>query len=118
MNKKWLAGFLLLALLSLLVACDKADKPADTEIGDGFQMTAVIRHVGDRIEVEVLESEVDASGPYWVLTPEETAYLDEDGNAIDRAALKADDKVEIFYSGQVMMSYPPQIVAARIRLVK
>ena len=67
------------------------------------------------IEVEVIESDY-AFGEYWVITPDDIPYTDKDGVAVSRADLKPGDKIEITYSGQVMMSYPPQIVAKAIKL--
>lgn len=84
---------------------------------DSVKMKAKIISIDDRITVEVLESEY-TSGIHWVITSDATLYLDETENKISRSDLKENDTVEIFYSGQVMMSYPPQIVAARIRIVK
>ena len=73
--------------------------------------------VNDRIEVEVIESEY-ASGIIWVNTSEETLVLDEDGKDIEISDLTVDDVIEIAYSGQIMMSYPGQIVGLAVRKVK
>ena len=81
------------------------------------KMTAKITGIDDRITVEVLESEY-TSGTHWVITSGATEYYDENGGKISRSDLKENDTVEIFYSGQVMMSYPPQIVAAKIQIVE
>ena len=43
-------------------------------------------------------------------------YLDKNGNRTVKAFLKVGDTVEITYGGQVMMSYPPQIVALKIQV--
>lgn len=85
----------------------------DGEIGDKVKMTAIIDNIGEHIEVTVLESEY-TSGVHWVITAEQTQYLNSDGSRISRSELRVGDKVEILYSGQVMLSYPPQIVAAKI----
>lgn len=76
-------------------------------------MTARITEIGERITVEVLESPY-TSGVHTVHTPPETVYLDASGKPTDRTALSVGDVVRIRYSGQVMLSYPPQIVAAEI----
>ena len=80
-------------------------------------MKARIIAVNDRIEVEVIESEY-ASGIIWVNTSEETLVLDEDGKDIEISDLTVDDVIEIAYSGQIMMSYPGQIVGLAVRKVK
>ena len=85
-----------------------SDKP-----GSDFKMTAQITELGEKISIDVIESEY-TSGIHWVITPNATEYYGSDGNKIERSQLKPGDTVEILYSGQVMMSYPPQIVAARI----
>ncbi len=87
------------------------------KIGDSVKMTARIENIGEKIEVTVLESEY-TSGPHWVITPPETKYFDARGREISREELRVGDTVEILYSGQVMLSYPPQIVAARLTLVE
>ena len=51
-----------------------------------------------------------------VITGEQTDFYGRDGEHISRGALRVGDTVEIVYSGQVMMSYPPQIVARKITL--
>ena len=81
---------------------------------DGAKMTAEIVAIGEKIEVNVIEGEYGASGIYWVITGIDTLYLNEDGGVTFRSSLSVGDRVEITYSGQVMMSYPPQIVAKKI----
>lgn len=83
---------------------------------DGVKMTARVTAVGERIEVEVIESEY-TSGPYMIITDSDTEYLGKDGGQILRSAIKVGDTVEITYSGQVMLSYPPQVVAYSIKNV-
>lgn len=83
---------------------------------DGVKMTARVTAVGERIEVEVIESEY-TSGPYFIITDSDTEYLGKNGERIARSAIKVGDTVEITYSGQVMLSYPPQVVAYSIKKV-
>ena len=110
--KKYMRLFLALLCLPFLFSCQGEGTPAGTE-GD-FQMTATIVAVGEKIEVEVISGPYDASGPYWVITNGETCYQNADGKRINRDDLAVGDRVEITYGGQVMMSYPPQIVATAI----
>ena len=116
MIKKLLSLCLACLALTPLFSCfDGAGEPEGYTPSDAFSMKATVERIGDRIEVNVTEAEY-AEGPYWVITSDATVYLDRDGNAIARSDLKVGDTIEIFYSGQVMMSYPPQIVAKKIKL--
>lgn len=67
------------------------------------------------IEVEIIDSQI-AFGKYLVLVDAATVYQDSEGNKITRDDLKVDDVIEISFSGQVMMSLPPQIYAQKIIL--
>ena len=87
---------------------DNSDKP-----GSDFKMTARIEAIDEKITVDVIEAEY-TSGIHLVIIAEKTDILDENGNKIDKDSLEVGDTVEILYSGQVMLSYPPQIVAASI----
>lgn len=98
----------------LSVSASPARGKAEPPRLDGrASMTARITEIGERITVEVLESPY-TSGVHIVHTPPETVYLDASGKPTDRTALSVGDVVRIRYSGQVMLSYPPQIVAAEI----
>ena len=77
-------------------------------------MTARILSIDERVTVEVVESPY-TFGAHIVHTPPETVYLDANGDETSRDALAPGELVRIDYSGQVMLSYPPQIVAARIQ---
>ena len=90
--------------------------PDGSKPGDGVRMVASITEISDRITVEVLESPY-TFGTHWVITAPSTEYYAKDGRLISRSDLKVGDKVEILYSGQVMMSLPPQIVAAKISVM-
>lgn len=126
--KKILITILLFSLTLSLASCtllkdifnkgsgdDKNNNDNDdgTKPGSDFKMIAKVNEVADKISVDVIESEY-TSGIHWVITAKATEYFDKNGNAILRSDIKVGDTVEILYSGQVMMSYPPQIVAARI----
>ena len=89
-----------------MTGCNKANDDA------GVKMTAKVTAIGDRIEVEVIESEYTA-GPHWVITTNETVF-EKNGRKIKREGISIGDTVEIYYNGQVMLSFPPQIVAHRI----
>ncbi len=125
--KKILTAILLFTLTFSLASCSAVesifrknndeepnnDHDDGTKPGSDFKMTAKVTEVFDKIAVDVIESEY-TSGIHWVNTAKATEYFDKNGNAISRSDIKVGDTVEILYSGQVMMSYPPQIVAAQI----
>ena len=76
----------------------------------------IVSNENDRyIEVEIIDSQI-AFGKYLVLVDVATVYQDSEGNEITRDDLKVDDVIEISFSGQVMMSLPPQIYAQKITL--
>ena len=91
-----------------------ADSEGESELKYDVKMTASIKAINEKIEVEVIEGDYGASGIYWVLTNENTDFTAKDGSVISKADLKVGDVIEIGYGGQVMMSYPPQIVAVKI----
>lgn len=112
MKKILLIALLLLALIAL-PACDERENEQTPPANADTQMTAKIISIGEKLEVEVIES-LYADGVYLVHTGEQTTYLDSEGNTLTRTDLSIGDTVLITYSGQVMMSIPPQIVALSI----
>lgn len=80
---------------------------------ENVKMIAEVTDLGEKITVEVLSSEY-TSGTHLVITHDATEYLDENGNKKNRNDIEVGDRIEIEYSGQVMLSYPPQIVALKI----
>lgn len=101
-----------LVLLSL-PSCDSFSLGEAPDV-EGARMTAEVVAIGDKIEVNVIEGDYGASGIYWVITGADTIYSNAEGGTILPSALKVGDRIEITYGGQVMMSYPPQIVAKKI----
>ena len=109
---------IMILTLSLLCSCSTASGGdgginADT---DPFVLKATVSAVGERLEVEVIESDY-AFGPYWVIISDATEFVGKGGESIKKSDIKSGDTVEITYSGQVMMSYPPQIVAHKIKVI-
>ena len=111
--KKYIVAVALLLLVCLLFSCSSNGGDENVE---GVKMTAIIKSIDDKIEVDVVEGDYGASGIYWVNVGSDTVYLDKNGNRTVKAFLKVGDTVEITYGGQVMMSYPPQIVALKIQV--
>jgi hypothetical protein len=103
----------ILLMLALLCACEISEEEKNME---GAKMIAVIKSIGDTIEVEAIEGDYGASGIYWVRISSDTVFADENNNRIFKSTLKVGDTIEITYNGQVMLSYPPQINAKKIQL--
>ena len=120
--KRILISIMLILSIALLASCaggapDKTPSGEDEPQGETLvKMTATVLNVTDRLEVDVIEGEYGASGIFWVNVSSETAITDQGGAKLTLADIKAGSTVEIKYGGQVMMSYPPQIVAKSIIL--
>lgn len=84
---------------------------------EGFVMKAKITAINSRIEVEIISDQYN-SGVMWVNLPDNLTIVNEHGEKISVSDLAVDDQIEICYNGQVMMSYPAQIVAKKITLLK
>lgn len=121
--------YLLLALaLTATVSCETgggasagAGEGASAEAqADAVKMTATVTSTenGGQIAVDVISGDYGVTGVYLVHLSAETAFYGANGAPISRADLKAGDTVEIRYGGQVMMSYPPQIVAGSITVLE
>ena len=89
---------------------------ASNEVKAEFVLKAIVKKIeNDRIVVEIIESDY-AFGVYHILTFDTTKYYNKNGSQITRQGIMVGDTVEITYSGQTMLSYPPQVVAYQIRL--
>ena len=122
--KKLFSLLLALCLLALSFSgcSDKADsiETGGSSEGEDLQMTAIFRgtvfDISEPLGVEMEETEY-SFGPYHVITSDETEYYDKNGSPTSREAIKVGDAIEITFSGQVMMSYPPKISAQRIKIL-
>ena len=110
----------------LVLACIVFSMPSCTLInGEGggemetqkFTLYANVIEVGEKLEVEVVESDY-AFGIYWIIVSNKTELFLSDGTRAALSDIKAGDKIEIVYNGQTMLSYPPQIVALSVRVVE
>lgn len=130
---------LILAFVMLgMVACEKKDdtklpeKDDSTEQGvnaenGGIKNSSIkleegevvyrgkVTSLGDRyaLEMEIVDSTI-AFGTYRVLIGDTTTFYGVNGEEITREDIHLDDIIEVVFSGQVMMSYPPQIAAKRV----
>jgi hypothetical protein len=109
---KRLIKYILLTLTASLAlgaaSCNK-EEPS-------FTMQATVLSIDDKIEVDVTEAEY-ASGLYWIITGERTEYYDKCGNKLARSDINVGNTIIITYNGQVMMSYPAQVVALNIVVI-
>lgn len=83
---------------------------------NGFVMKAKITAINSRIEVEIISDKYN-SGVMWVNLANNVIIVNSQGKSICLSDLAVGDKIEIVYNGQVMMSYPAQIVAKKITLL-
>ena len=136
--KKAFALILLSALMLLMISCTPTEGEEEEEVGphspiphsgdlqsdadssapvpeNQFYMIGKVKAINDKVEIEVIEAEY-AEGIYNVIISEITEIYDNGGAEIGLDGIKIGDTVEIIYSGQVMMSYPPQIAAIKVIL--
>ena len=104
--------FIILVLsLSLLTSCGASYTDGEDKVE--FIMKAQLLSIGEKLEVEVTEAEY-ASGIFHIIISSDTEFYSAKGDRIEPSELAVGDILTITYSGQVMMSYPPQTVALRI----
>ena len=109
--KKFLSIILLVCALGVISSCD-----GNAQSEDGFVMTATVKNLGEKLEVDVIKGEYGAEGIYLIIVSDSTEITNARGKKIDLDKINVGDTVEITYSGQVMMSYPPQVAARKIKL--
>ncbi len=79
------------------------------------EMVAEILEINDTILVEIKDSEY-LTGKCTIILHEDISYVSNNGGKISKSNLKIGDTIKIGYGGQVMLSYPPQVVAYVIEL--
>lgn len=112
---------LFILVLTLFVSCYLTEAVTKTlteeeQNLEGVKMTAIVKSISDKIEVEVIEGEYGASGIYMVNFSSDTVFTDSDNVQLTVSDVEVGDVIEITYSGQVMLSYPPQIVALKVQI--
>jgi hypothetical protein len=90
--KKYITVSAIILLACLLFACSVDGEVANVE---GAKMTAIIKNIGDKIEVDVIEGDYEVSGIYWVNVGSDTVYLNANGVRTVKGALKVGDTIEI-----------------------
>ena len=123
--KKIVLLILIFALLSLFLFGCSTETGGEATGGDTgdtggesvpFVFRGTVFEVSELLGVQMEETEY-SSGPYHVITGEETTYFDESGAPTSRDSVKIGSVIEVTFSGQVMMSYPPKISAKSIQIV-
>ena len=123
--KKIIKSIIMLLSLSLLAGCAVVGNEGgidgrsndNASVGE-YKIKATVNGILDgELEVTATEDEKNAFGPYRALTNEKTKYYGKDGESVSRDNIKTGDVIEILYNGQVMRSYPPQIVAISVIVV-
>ena len=114
--KKILTFILLLSLCCLTACGDKEQESENTDgkLDESFEMTATVVELGEKILVNVTASEY-AEGQYLVNISDTAEIVNTKGKKIERSDLAVGDTVKIWYTGQVTMSIPPQIIALKLQ---
>ena len=113
--------FFLFALLLLLVACDTSAEDGVPVMGvpdtaPRFTMEATVCELGEKLTVNVTKSEY-TEGVHLVIPAENVTLTRVDGSPLSLSEIAVGDRLSIVYNGQVMLSYPPQIVALSITVL-
>ena len=103
---------IIIALTSFLLLAGCADRTgAESE----YRFRAVVKAVtDDGIEATVSLEDGVHFGEYRILTGDNTQYCSTDGKSVARESIEQGDVIEVTYNGQVMRSFPPQVVATKI----
>ena len=118
MGKKIGIILILITLIISLPSCSIFGGGNEVDASNAnVEMVAEILEINDTILVDVKKSEY-AFGPYVIILHENITYLSSNGSKISKSRLKVGDLIKINYSGQVMLSYPPQVVAYTITLIE
>lgn len=80
-----------------------------------FVLKGIVIAINDKLEIEVIESDY-AFEIYHVIVPNNIPITSASGSAITLDDIEPSNTVLVKYSGQTMLSYPPQIVAYSINL--
>ena len=114
--KKILVCILVVVTLLLgLTSCNKKGNEVN-ENNIKVEMTCKVLEIGTTLLVDVLESEY-AFGNYILHINDNTVFYNKEGDKIKKGDIKVGDKIKVKYSGQVMLSIPPQVVAYEIEIL-
>ena len=82
----------ILLVLVLVTSCYITEEEKNLE---GVKMTAIIKNIDEKIEVEVIEGQYGATGIYWVNFSDDTVFTNAEGVRLSVSSLKVGDTVEI-----------------------
>ena len=107
--------FLVFLCFAVLISCkEDYDVGGVGDIGGGSAcLVGEVTAVNGGIDIIAEETEF-TSGPYHILVNDNTKFVFENGQNASISDVKAGNKIEIIFNGQVMLSYPPQIAAQKI----
>ena len=113
-------SLLLLFVILLFCSLSSCNLPTGDDSGnenenpaDPAVISGTVTAVNNRIELLADETEI-SSGPYSVIITDTTEFYFENGGKAALDDVKTGHKVEISFNGQVMLSYPAQIVAHKV----
>ena len=113
-------GLLLLFVILLFCSLSSCNLPTEGGSGndsetptDPATISGTVTAVNSRIEMLADETEI-ASGPYSVIITDTTDFYFANGDKAAIDNVNIGQKVEITFNGQVMLSYPAQIVAHKV----
>lgn len=117
MSKKIFAVAILVMML-FAIGCQPAENNNGIEEKNAkgeYVFKGEVTNVSEKkyIVMEIIDSDI-AFGTYHVLVGVTTTFFHMDDSAASRDEIKVGDIIEVAFSGQVMMSYPPQIYAQKI----
>lgn len=113
-------SLLLLFVILLFCSLSSCNLPNGDDSGnenenptDTATISGTVTAVTSRIEILADETEI-SSGPYSVIITDDTDFYFANGAKAAIDDVDIGQKVEITFSGQVMLSYPAQIVAHKV----
>ena len=92
MKKIITISIIFIILLGIVTSCEPAEEALNM---NGVKMTAIIKNLNGKIEVEVIEDEYNGAGLYWLNVSNETVFADENNETIRRSELKVGDVVKV-----------------------
>ncbi len=112
--KKLTSLIIIIITAFLFTGCKNVNNCNGNNSSTKIVMTAKILEINQTILVEVIKSEY-AYGNYILIVNDSTCYYATGGGKINKSNLQVGNIIDVEYSGQVMLSIPPQVVARSIR---
>ena len=105
---------LFLALSLMLTACtaDGEDSDNAEDMENMIKMSGTVLSIGDAVEINVTSDPYN-SGIFYLIVDSNTK-ITANGVTVGKGDIPIGSEIDVYYSGQVMLSYPPQIYAVSI----